>query len=62
MSAIFTLFNINKQYDSIESTAKNALKQLITTVDKDLYGQHYEKYERLRDSEDADDNDNVGEE
>ena len=62
VSAIFTLFNINKQYDSIESTAKNALKQLITTVDKDLYGQHYEKYERLRDSEDADDNDNVGEE
>lgn len=62
VSAIFTLFNVNKQYDSIESTAKNALKQLITTVDKDLYGQHYEKYERLRDSEDADDNDNVGEE
>lgn len=62
VSAIFTLFNINKQYDSIESTAKNALKQLITTVDKDLYGQHYEKYERLRDSENSDDNDIVNEE
>lgn len=62
VSAIFTLFNINKQYDSIESTAKNALKQLITTVDKDLYGQHYEKYERIRDSENSDDNDIVNEE
>ena len=55
VSAIFTLFNINKQYDSIESTAKNALKQLITTVDKDLYGQHYEKYERLREESSDDD-------
>ena len=62
VSAIFTLFNINKQYYSIESTAKNALKQLITTVDKDLYGQHYEKYERLRNSENSDDNDIVNEE
>ena len=54
VDAIFRIFNFNKQYDSIESTAKNALKQLITTADKDLYEQHYEKYERLRDQQSDD--------